>query len=593
MNTARIRITQFWCIVSIVMMSSWNATHTDAAAMMKIDTTLTGNEKDWTFVESDQLWKQRDDGVFLPPIWKILGEADAPGYFKGYSAYADDLTREDYAFLTRPVLADIDLSVDFQIRYAAVVDMGVAFRAQDSQRMYVVVVNDMGRKGYAFHVALWLQDSNGFRQQLAEGIVPHPETSDRLRQSGPRNYEDWIQSSHGWSTLRVRAIGDTINVSIDGEQAFECRDRTYAAGTVGLIARWAVPFRNFVLSGTEGQLGEPWRVLEGTRPHFDLPFDGRIGSYEVFPAVAQNTNGTLYVIANVGQNRNHLGIGIVKSTDRGRTWIEPRHFQDLGYYHPHGAGLSPSLLAHQNGSLSCFFRFKQPDESETVGVARSTDGGQTWSDPKELVTSGKPLREHVDKGMIALYSPPQRLRDGIRLMSGYHVDSSRGHTNALRQDRSAVFRSTDDGSTWTGPHYVDNEKFDCNECMIAELPGGRLQAFMRTLRAPKMWTSFSTDSGLTWSSLEQSDVTGECPAVLGHSSGTIVMGNRGSGIFLKISRDGGSTWQVYRVSPASGMMGMTELDDGRIFIVYHTGYRVPARIRAQFVRITPSGIEPG
>ena len=78
----------------------------------------------------------------------------------------------------------------------------------------------------------------------------------------------------------------------------------------------------------------------------------------------------------------------------------------------------------------------------------------------------------------------------------------------------------------------------------------------------------------------------ECPSVLGHSDGTIILGNRGAGIFLNISRDGAKTWDVVRVSPASGMMGMTELPDGRILLVYHTGYRVPGRIRAQLLRVT-------
>ncbi len=40
------------------------------------------------------------------------------------------------------------------------------------------------------------------------------------------------------------------------------------------------------------------------------------------------------------------------------------------------------------------------------------------------------------------------------------------------------------------------------------------------------------------------------------------------------------------------MMGITQLADGRILVVYHTGYRTPARIRAQFLRVTPDGLEP-
>ena len=236
-----------------------------SADMIDIDTQMAQRSDRWTFVGGAHPWKQRADGVMLPPIWAILGEADAPGYFANYGAYADDLTREDYAFLSGEVLSGIDLSVDFQIRYASVANMAVAFRAQDSRRMYVVVVNDMGRKGYSFDVKLWRQDEHGFRHHLASGIVPHPETPDRIRQSGARTYEDWLASCHGWSTLRVRAVGPSIQVSIDGQEAFVCEDETYAAGPVALLARWAIPFRHFKLKGVQARLPEPWRRAEEGR----------------------------------------------------------------------------------------------------------------------------------------------------------------------------------------------------------------------------------------------------------------------------------------------------------------------------------------
>ena len=579
-------------------LSTDRAVAAEGANMKRVATTMQGREDRWTFVGAEHPWKEREDGVMLPPIWKILGEADAPAYFKTYGAYADDLTREDYAFLSGETLGDVDLSVDFQIRYAAVCNMGVAFRAQDSRRMYCVRVEDMDRKGYSFRVSLWIQDTHGFGREIASGIVPHPETPDRIRQRGPRNQDDWIKSSHGWSTLRARAVGDKISVSIDGKEAFECRDATYAAGAVALIARWAVPFRNLRVAGSAAELPTPWRIVPGTSPRYVLPFEGRIGPYEVFPAVTQDPKGTIHVSANVGEKGSRLAVGIVRSTDGGRTWVGPKLFPDIGQHDPYGSdaygsGLNPAVYAHKDGGLTCFVNERGPTGT-SCGVARSTDGGQTWSQVSELAVSGRPFSKLVDSGGVQLYSPVQRLRDGLLLVCGYHYDTVPGGnlgSSADRLDRSFLLRSTDDGATWTGLHYISRDNFDNNECMIAELPDGRLQAFMRTLKAPSMWTSYSADRGLTWTPLTQSGVSAECPFVLGHSSGTILLGSRSCGIFLNVSPDGGKSWEVFRVSPCSGMMGMTELSDGRVLIVYHTGFRVPGRIRAQFLRVTPTGLE--
>ena len=569
-----------------------------AETLSKIDTRMAGQLERWNFVGSEHPWKQREDGVILSPIWKILGEAEAPGYFKGRSAYADDLTREDYAFLSSEVVEDLDLSVEFQIRYGSVTNMGLAFRAMDSRRMYCIQVEKMGRKGYSYHVSLWVQDAAGFRRQIAEGIVPHTEYPDHIRQTGPRNYEEWIASAAGWSKLRVQAIGSSIDVSINGQQAFECTDDTYTTGTVALIARWAIPFRNLELRGISGKLATPWKPLSGPSPKYFLPFDGRLAPYEVFPAVTHDDKGQIHVIANVAESpSSKFGIGIITSTDGAESWTDLRRFDDLGKFAPSGgAGLSPSLYSHQDGKLSCFVRHKtSKDRPEVIGVAESHDGGNSWSEVHEFIASGKPVSQLTTSGTIALYSPVQRLKDGRLLLSGYHYDTIPGGkegSNADSRDRSLVFRSTDDGTTWTGPHYISRDNFDNNECMIAELSDGRLQAFMRTLRAPSMWTSYSSDGGLTWTTLVQSGVSAECPCILGHSSGTILLGNRGAGIFLNFSRDGGRSWEVIRVSPASGMMGMTELRDGRVLLVYHTGYRVPGRIRAQLLRVTETGIKP-
>ena len=80
------------------------------------------------------------------------------------------------------------------------------------------------------------------------------------------------------------------------------------------------------------------------------------------------------------------------------------------------------------------------------------------------------------------------------------------------------------------------------------------------------------------------------PYLLRHSSGALVMGSRGYGIFMKTSLDNGRTWTLEtRISHCSGMMGMTEMNDGRILVVFHEAYRTPTRVRLQYMRIAEDG----
>jgi photosystem II stability/assembly factor-like uncharacterized protein len=103
-------------------------------------------------------------------------------------------------------------------------------------------------------------------------------------------------------------------------------------------------------------------------------------------------------------------------------------------------------------------------------------------------------------------------------------------------------------------------------------------------------TSASDDCGKTWKPLAQSSISAECPHLLRHSSGTLILCGRGLGAHVRLSYDNGRTWsRIYRISSACPMVGMTEMGDGRVFIVMHEGYRVPGYIRGQFFRVTPDG----
>jgi len=249
-----------------------------------------------------------------------------------------------------------------------------------------------------------------------------------------------------------------------------------------------------------------------------------------------------------------------------------------------------ALFAHRDGGISCLVGARRDDAQpeRLTMIMRSSDGGESWSEPEPFLVVGRALDESQN-----LYSPMQRLSDGTVVFCGYEGKTQPGgdvDINAERLDRSLFFRSTDDGVTWEEPVYFDEDNYEHNECMVAETEPGKLVAFMRTLAAPFMWTSRSEDFGRTWTPLVQSNVSGECPYLLRHSSGALVMSSRGYGTFVKLSFDDGESWtKEWRISPASAMVGMTEVGDGRILIVMHEGYRSPGHIRGQFFRVTPEG----
>ena len=150
------------------------------------------------------------------------------------------------------------------------------------------------------------------------------------------------------------------------------------------------------------------------------------------------------------------------------------------------------------------------------------------------------------------------------------------------------WRAEQDGSIY--PLVWSDPDFDHDECMVVEPESGRLVAFMRTRRAPLMWLTTSGDGGKTWAPLIQSTIGGDCPSLLRHSSGALVLGSRGHGTYLNMSFDQGRTWtESFRLSPAGAMMALVEMADGKVLCVMHEGYRIPGHIRGQFFRVTPEG----
>ena len=547
--------------------------------VVSLEPRLEGDHGSWTFIGSED-WSQDSQGVLFSPVWN-----------QRKARYGDLLKREDFAFPSKEVLTNTDLSLEFQTFYWSVTNLSIIVRAQDDRRFYCVQFNDMGRKGSSYAVRLYVQDGSGYRREIASGFAPHPGLPERWVQRGPRP-EEWGEATPGWMKARVQAEGNRIRVFMDGKQVLEARDETYGAGRAGVMARGPVKMRCLSLQGRRSRLDSPWSAAGEEHPRYFYPYpdpDKVYGDNQTYPGVCRTAGGDLLVWMSVnGDPHRFNDFLLVRSRDEGRSWGEPVLVEKL----PDG-GRPGFFFGHRDGRLSCLYTYGWKSEVAGPKVAFSKDEGRTWTPALPLEVSGKPLYAAAREGEIGPYSPITRYSDGTLLQFYNHVQTVAGgsvESNAERRDRSLAIRSTDDGRTWTGPYYLDPENFDSNECMGVECSDGSIVAFARTLRAPFMWMSRSGDKGLTWSRQAPSDCTGECPQLLRHSSGVLIMGSRGAGIFMKTSVDEGRSWsRETRVSLCSGMMGLTEMKDGRVLVVFHEAYRTPTRIRGHYMRVNADG----
>ena len=554
-----------------------------------LNTKLAGNKENWLFM-GKETWKQDHTGIIYPPAWSEFGldkETD-----KIPSGYAFENRRENYIVLREAPLSDVDISVDYKGLHGI---GGIIFRAVGSLEFYVVDIIDMGRKGQYYKIVLWMQERSGVRREIAAATIPHSIIPEEILQSGVANRTEWNISPE-WMNIRIQATGTYFRVTADNKVLFDVRDSTYEAGYTGLVAQGTPYFRNFKVKGEQMNLAKEWSLYDRkTAPYIYLGGKQPYGS-NTLSTVCRTEDGTILTAWNyseLGHGRGECSVMFTRSEDEGKTWTVPEKiYSKKGY----SVGCS-SLFAHKDGKVSVFVsESKQSgeDKESRTFIICSDDKGVTWRQKGDLI-----IPENIVNKDFVLYSHRKRLSDGMVIITGYEakVPSGKQGTNANRLDRSVLLKSRDDGYTWEKPMYFDKNNFDHNECEVVEAAPGRLVAFMRTLRASNMWMSRSDDRGQTWTSLVQSDVTGECPYLLRHSNGILIMylRIRGSdgGIFVRLSHDDGKTWsKTYRLTATWGnMIDMTEMEDGSIFLVGDEGWGIPSYARGIFFRIEGEGID--
>lgn len=143
-------------------------------------------------------------------------------------------------------------------------------------------------------------------------------------------------------------------------------------------------------------------------------------------------NGTIW--AGTGENNSsrssYAGIGVLKSTDKGKTW------QNMGLEDSHHLG---RIIINPNNPdevlVAVIGHLYSPNEMR--GIYKTTDGGKTWN---------KTLFINNETGIIDLEADPNNFN--TMYATSWQRDRKAWHFEGSGEG-SAIFKSTDSGNSWS------------------------------------------------------------------------------------------------------------------------------------------------
>jgi len=175
-----------------------------------------------------------------------------------------------------------------------------------------------------------------------------------------------------------------------------------------------------------------------------------------------------------------------------------------------------------NGELWLFFKIGTKVADWTGWLAKSRDGGRTWSSkeplPKGFLGPVKNKPEIIDGRLLC---PSSTETNGWKFHMEIY-DIARKEWKYVGPVKAELAMRTEDMTAGNGAATASNEDIeapdaggaadsqgmhpiDCIQPSILKLKDGRLQVLMRT-RNGKIGTSFSSDNGDTWSKVALLDV---------------------------------------------------------------------------------------
>ena len=457
--------------------------------------------------------------------------------------------------------ADVDISVEYFIHPEGdgVRAPGVIYRAVDQYTYYYVHFDQKNSQ------VVWVRSASGNEWTEA------------------RRHRPIAMKTGEWQTVRIKCQGDTHEVYLDGSLLFSEKDATLKHGAVGLRAgQGKIAFRNLSLDGTRVLMDPPFKLVPPK--YLTVCSDAGTGAYEAFPDVCRTKTGDLICVFYAGYGHvsvptealpNGARISMCRSKDDGRTWSEAQVVVDSPI-----DDRDASITQLSNGDLLVVYMSYDPKRqpgTHQVFTVRSTDDGNTWSEPTRVPT---PFKANE-----AVSEPAREMPDSSLLLPVYGTDEPGRHYI------TAVLKSTDMGTTWETLSVVRSDQYDLPEPSLVRLPDGKLLMLIR----PTMVSCESTDEGKTWTELTPVGIPGDAPYLLLTRESILLCSFRHrptTSTDIIYSTDFGKTWseRVMLDKVLGAYPSMVQLPDGRVLVVYYVEGG-GSDIRCMFVRASADGIE--
>ena len=533
-----------------------------------------GDGRDWHFVNGE--WVDGADGQLSVPTDLIRSD--------GYG-----MQGHHYAFYRDSAYGDVAVRFEFMLKGHS--DLGVILRATDESHFYLLHFPCCGqaRRAQHFWAALSKMDESGYLRCVKLEMVRR------------------VPSTIGyWVPVELNLMADRFTVRIGEHGCFEAQDSTYAGpGQVGVYLNSyydsGFGIRNVIVGGVPEQ-SPGWRddVRQPTNWFHPAPGSEDVWQWPV-SLVRLDDGELLLTFGTQGEQgepketdeRAKPTLYSARSIDGGRSWSEPERDSIAVGVGAAGAHLTPA------GRLIRLF------ESEGRWlISESPDRGRTWSQPACAAVPPAP------NGIKKLYSGPQtflNLADGAMILflyAGREMEPGLEMFNWGAQHWQAFScRSTDDGRSWSPLVNMDNsaripedqlcDNLDVTETCAAQMSDGTIMALIRPMYSPWMWETWSKDGGVSWGPCVRGPFPGYAtPDMLRTSSGAVLVAHRLPTMSINCSLDEGHTWDNgVMIDNAMWCMGaMCEVEPDLVLYCYMDTYE--GLMRAQFIRVTPSGLRP-
>lgn len=290
-------------------------------------------------------------------------------------------------------------------------------------------------------------------------------------------------------------------------------------------------------SQPESRSGEA-EEQEIQEPFRDFVFDENNKKFAQCHAstVAQLDDGTFVVAWFGGSHEKHDDVGIWMSKGVPGDWSEPVELEKLRE-DPHW---NPVLFKGPDGKVILYFKVGKEIPTWETWYTVSGDGGETWSEAKELVPGDRGGRGPVK-------NKPIILSNGDWLAPASHEDG---------QWDSFVDISKDGGKTWeTSPYIpIDRTRFTGKGSIqptLWESAPGKVHMLVRTADGV-IGRSDSDDYGATWSEMYATTLPNPNSGIdlVKLENGNLVLAYNPDGknwgdrapLTLAVSEDNGETW---------------------------------------------------